>query len=234
MRFNFCESSFLYNNLQSYKEKVLVLDTRDTESYKVQAVSGSINISSDHIEEYFQQKETMADLDKVSLETLSEIMSPQDKEKLGQRKRLYCVLVISEASFPDEFISQVKKLAKTNEFADFAEIPQKHIADEFEKVAFDMEEKSSIAIGQKIFRLMQEDKVRELYILLDGSKTFFNRYPYMDPSFHNLHAHALVRSNSLIASKLDFTFNFPNDIWSSRLFLGSFNQVKIFFFYREL
>jgi len=199
------------------------VDTRDADLHQTQAISGSINISSGRIQEYFEQQGTNSEIDKLSLDSISEMISQQEREKLSQRKRLYCILIISNAQFPEEFIEQVKKLAKADEFADFCEIPQKYVADDFEKVALDMEERNSIVIGQKILKLMQEDKVRELYILLDGAKNFFNRYPYMDPSFHR--GHALVRSNSLIAQKLDFTFNFPNDIWSSRLFLGSFNQA---------
>jgi len=80
-----------------------------------------------------------------------------------------------------------------------------------------------------LFTLLTEDRVRELYIFVNGTEKFFDRYPFMDPWFHPS-PQSFVRSASLIATKLDITYNFPSDIWDGRLFLGSYNQVRIRFF----
>jgi len=224
-RFNFCSSSFLYNQLQSYKDKVLVLDTRNQEDYVTHAISGSINLGINQMEEYMQIKKEIDNITQITLNDLPELMTMIEKEKFSQRKRSYTILVVSETSFPQELISQVKTLSNSDELADSYDIPQKYITDEVEKLVLNSPEKDAVSLGFRLHQLLQEDKVRELYILVDGANNFFERYPYMDPSYHP-NASAFLRTNSLITAKLDITYNFPNDIYDNRLFLGSYNQAS--------
>jgi len=225
LRYNFCKSSFLYNHLQSYKNQVVVLDTRNQEDFVTHAVSGSISLGIHQMEEYMEIKKEIDNISQISLADLPELMNIVEKEKFALRKRSYCILILSESCFPQEFLSQIKELAKADEYADFYEIPQKYISDEVEKLALSMPEKDAVSVGLRLHQLLQEDKVRELYILVDGAYKFFERYPFMDPSYHQ-NASAFLRTNSLINAKLDITYNFPNDIFDNRLFLGSYNQAS--------
>lgn len=224
LRFNFCCSSFLYNQLQSYKDKVLVLDTRNQDDFVTHAISGSINLGINQMEEYMKIKKEINEITEITLADLPDLMTIVEKEKFNQRKRSYTILILSESSFPQEFISQVKAMTKSDEYADFYDIPQKYINDEIEKWVLNTPEKDAVSLGFRLHQLLQEDKVRELYILVDGANNFFERYPYMDPSFHP-NAQAFLRTNSLVNAKLDITYNFPNDIYDNRLFLGSYNQA---------
>lgn len=223
--YNFCRPSFLYNNLQSYKDKVLVIDTRDTFIYVSQAISRSINISYDHIQDLIKSKETNAErFEDITIEDVTKLVEKEDQHRFAQRKRNYCVLILSEASLPQDFIQYLFKTAGVDDFFDFLSIPQKSIADELQKAIEQMEEKQSVSTGLKLYDILQKDRVRELFILLDGSEKFFKTYHFMDPGFHSS-PYAFIRSLSLQSTNLDVTYNFPNDIYESRLYLGTFNQV---------
>lgn len=158
-------------------------------------------------------------------------------EKFKKRKRIYCFVLMSQASFPKDFIDYLHKLLKSeDDFLDFFQIPENSdtcINEEFKKASATMAEQDSIAMGTKILHLLQEDKVRELYVVIDGADAFFKRYPYMDLSHHSS-PNSFIRSASIISMKLDFTFNFPNDIWDNRLFLGNYNQASQFIICQSL
>lgn len=224
-KYNFCHPSFLYNNIQSYKDKVLVIDTRDPELCSRYAISRSINISHNAVLDSIRCKRIKGpEVRDIALTDLPKLMVEREREKFEQRKRSYCVLIISENSLPKDFIMQIHKSTNPADLLDFFSLPYKTISDDFKKAVCDMHEKESVALGLRIFDLMHHDKVRELFILVDGANTFFNAYPFMNPAFHPS-PHDFLRSPSLVASRLDVTFNFPNDIYSNRLFLGTFNQV---------
>ena len=225
-KINFCLSSFLYNNLQSYRDKALVIDTRDPEEYFTHSISGSINLSNEQIQTYIQQEPHILERPELALPKISELMTSKQLERFNQRRRLYCMLVISEASFPQELISQIKKAANADEFLDYFEVSQKVIHEDLEKGIGEMKEVGAVSLGLKLHSLFQQDRVGELYILVDGMDSFFNDYPFMDPTYVSS-PNTFLRTKSMIASKVDATFNFPNDIYENRLFLGSFSQVKI-------
>lgn len=228
-KYNFCHCSFLYNNLQSYKDKVLVLDTREPEIYAQHAVSRSVNIPMSKIKESIKCKQIKGPgVKDLALPDLTKIMTSNEIDKFNTRKRCYCVLIMTEKNFPQDLVQYIHKSTDPTDLLDFFSLPMSYIGEEFKKGIGEMTEKDSVAMGIKVFDLMTQDKVRELFILIDGAENFFDSYPYMNPAFHPSPMDFL-RSPSLIASRLDITFNFPNDIFGNRLFLGTFNQVKKFY-----
>jgi len=237
VKINFCQSSFLYNNIQSYRDKVLVIDTRDMENFMEQSLSGSVSLSYDNVKHSIDHGKDGFKLEKLTVDQVEHTLMDAELDRFKKRKRIYCFIIMSEASFPQDFCDYIKKLAKSeDDYMDFFQIPENSetcINEEFEKATAAMAEKDSVALGTKLFHLLQEDKVRELYVLLDGAEAFFKRYPYMDLSHHSSPS-AFIRSASIIAMKLDFTFNFPNDIWDNRLFLGNYNQASQFIIIKSL
>jgi len=222
-----CTSSFLFNTIQSYPDRFLVLDTRSAMSYQEKSLPYSLNLDRKEIK---KQLDTLS-LDKEKQETptgdttntqlnfttLQTLASPDWKTKLQNCKRCFCIIIFNN----QDSISKCFKQANN---------PNKLISNHFVKESFHLqgaidscrdnddidadndEDLDSIRFGMEIYNIFAEEKVRELYILIDGADKLFNTYPFLERKF---------KDNVKIPPP---NIKYPNDILDGRLYLGDGQQ----------
>lgn len=225
-KYSFCHSSFVYNNIQNYRSKALVIDTRDSQSFNNQYIQNSINLNKDRVQSHLQIDFDTKDLSQVTMEELIQVFNEEEYARFSERKRKFVMLIVSETTFLCDFIQQCKELSSVCEKSECFEINESTFDDtlraQFDRIKND----DSVSFGLQLFQLLQKDKVRELHILVDGSSHFFTRYPFMNMGLCLNLSHAVDDSDC--EHRIETLHDLPHDILDGKLFLGTFNHARQF------
>ena len=147
-----------------------------------------------------------------------ETMVPHDsKEKLKTLKRRYCVIIMNDEKLLYDYFMEDKTnnidFARKNCFKKDRGYLQNAInstyLQEIETLNRD-DELESIEFGLELYEVLRSQKVRTVYILLDGANQLFEKYPFLN-------------CKSSVIPKLDFKF--PNEMLNGRIYLGDQSQV---------
>jgi len=222
-KYSFAHSSFVYNNIQNYRSKALIIDTRDTPSYSNQYIQNSINLDKNRVQSYLQIDFDKKDFSQATLEDLAGVLDENESSKFAERKRKFCMMIISENAFMTDFIQGCKELKKADETFECFEVSEGCFDDTLRAQFERIKQEDSVSFGLQLFQLLQKDKVRELHILVDGASEFFIRYPYMNMGLFNM---SPVIDDSESECKIDALHDLPNDILGGKLFLGTFNHAR--------
>lgn len=200
----------------------MIIDTRDSAHYLKQHIKGSINLHNQRIQDYITLKPEIQDRSQLTVTHLSEMLGHQEKAKFSNRKRCFCFLVLSEKSLPKTFMNELRKAANVDENEDSFQINEGNVKSLIQKLIDGVEEPNSIINALEIYKILQKDRLRELFLMIDGGSRFFARYPFMLTS--TLSISDLSMGNKCLSAPIDY--DFPHDILDCRLFLGSFNQSE--------
>lgn len=220
--YSFCFSSFLYNNYQTCRDRTLIIDTRDKEDYNRRHVKGSISLTNKRIQDYVEAQSSVHDKSQLSISDISGMLQKHEASKFANRKRCFCFIVLSESSLPKNFISELKRASGIDDKEDSFRLHERNVKSSIERLIGELEEPESVLNALTIYKLLHRDRLRELYLVLDGGKRFFARYPYMVTTTHSIAD--LTMGSKSVSAPVDC--DYPHDILDGRLFLGSFNQSE--------
>jgi len=222
-KLTFCFSSFLYNDLQTSKDRTIVLDTRDTINHANNYLKHSLSLSTQRVQSHLIANPQIPDASYLSASDLNNMLTVDESKKFAKRRRCFTFLIISEKGFSRNFVHEVRRLANIEDHEDYFQITEDTMQELLYRTLEESQERDSIRNGLEIFKILKKDKVRELFILIEGGSCFFEKYPYLN----------MVRRPEPIAVELSsgrcfnvFDNDLPHDILDGRLFLGSFNQSE--------
>jgi hypothetical protein len=223
--YSFCFSSCMYNIYQSSRDRTLIIDTRDKENYNRHHVKGSINLNAKRLQDYIESQSSIHNMSQLAIEDLFCMLNKQEGNKFLYRKRYFCFIMLSESSLPKTFINELKRFAGVDDKEDMFRLKDTNIKNSIERLITELEEPDSVIAALNLYKLLSRDRVRELFLVLDGGKRFFARYPYMTTSTYSIAD--LTMGSKSVSAPIDC--DYPNDILDGRLFLGNYNQVLVFF-----
>jgi len=222
-KLTFCFSSFLYNNLQTSKDRAIVFDCRDAINHANHYIKRSICLSTQKVQSHLLAHPQVQDTSYLTASDLNSMLTVEESKKFASRRRCYNFLVVSENGFSRNFVHEMKRLAAVDEHEDYFNVSEEKIQELLYRTLEDSEERESIRNGLEIFKILKKDKVRELFIVLEGEAEFFSKYPYMN----------MARRPEPVAMELSsgrcfsvYDNELPHDILDGKLFLGSFNQSE--------
>jgi len=222
-KLTFCISSFLYNNLQSSKDRAIVLDTRDAQHHANSYLNNSLCFSTQKIQSHMLSNAQIPDVSYLTVSDLNSMLTEREGKRFAKRKRCYGFMIVSEKGFSRNFLHELRRLADVDDHEDYFHIDEESMQELLYRTLEESEDRESIRNGLEIFKTLKKDKVRELFILIEGGSSFFHKYPYMN----------MIRHVEPIAMEMSSgrCFNIhekdlPHDILDGRLFLGSFNQSE--------
>jgi len=220
LKIKFCDASFLFNTLQNSPDKCLVLDTRSKGDYDSKSLNSSLNLNRDMIEnsltsasdQTYSETPTGDVITRTTL-TMSNIQSTMNqdwKRKLQFIKRCFCVLIINNQDYLSQYLKeeiQNSELLLLDHFE--KELPNPK--DALNGVSVENnDEITSIEFGLELYELFNTEKVRELYIMVDGADKFFTTYPFLEK-----------KAPSVNMEKGKTVGKYPNEILRQRLYLGN-------------
>jgi len=166
--YKFASVNKLFNAIQQYK-KVLIIDFRNGEAFNKTHINGSINIPYNSI--------TMDELTNYSANIFIDkhIANEQDKELYGHRRRLMVFLIPSCSSIQNLYDS-IENLKSVN----FKEISEQLLNDKNKLIQF-----QGFLISCLLFQALLKEKVREVYILSEGFRTFLKQFPFLCSFYNN-------------------------------------------------
>lgn len=217
-----CRASYLYNLLQDYPDKVIILDTRSQEAFDDKSFENAIHINEEFYKFIWNESnpnETSSGEKKLHESELTfpkfQSALPEDwKARIQNCKRSFCVIVCNvKDSLLDFFLKKYPDIDNTytDKFQTDSDILKTGVNQIFSSPHPDS---SSIDIGITLYRMLMEHKVRELYLMVDGSNKFFQSYHFMDR-----------RQQKMLEATIPRSIRFPNDIMGRRLFLGNGAQA---------
>jgi len=173
------------------------------------------------------------------MEHLLKLFNSAETALFSQRKRSFCVILMSDSSLPKDFISAVQKLAGPTGtgLEDSWDIDEGEIDGRLQSLLKDTREKESILLGLEIFKILKRDRVSEVHILLDDVQQFLLNYPYMHLLFNSPAPSpmSIVDKPALNKkAKIKIAYNYPQDILNGRMFLGNFNQAEQYNIIKDL
>jgi len=212
IKYSFCRSSFVYNNIQNYRKNHLIIDTRDFDSFNASSLAGSINLNKDRVQRYLEANLNTLDINQLTMANIGSILDQDETGKWNERKRRFCMLIISENSMIPELLSEIINLTESDDTVDGFTISEDKFNDTLRALIERVqEEHDSVALGLKLFKLLHRDRVSDVHVMIEGASQFFTRYSFMN----NANADVFVGNGSL-----------PHDILNGKLYLGNFNQAK--------
>jgi len=212
IKYSFCRCSFVYNNIQNYRKNHLIIDTRDFDAVAASSFTGSINLNKDRVNRYLEANLNTLDMNQLTLGHIPNILDKEEGAKFNERKRRFCMLIISEESINPEFLSEIINLTQNDEKDEGFTISEDQFNDALRALLERVqEEQDSVALGMKLFKLLHRDRVSDVHVMIEGASKFFAKYPFMNNSIPATYA----GSGSL-----------PHDILNGKLYLGTFNQAK--------
>jgi len=166
-----------------------------------------------------------ADLSQLSIPHLVKTLDDEELTKFNDRKRRFCMILISESSLLDEFISEIKNLVQTEERSECYEIMESEFNDTLHALLKRIQEENSVTLGLELYKMLRKDRVQEVHILIDGVSDFFERYPYLQKGYNSP-----VDSFKALTKPVVSHYDLPHDILDGKLFLGNFNQARFSLF----
>ena len=171
----FCSSNFLYNILQSNRENCLLFDIRSNSQRKNGMILSSIRIKTTNLSQNKEVLEKTSDIElqKASSDLLDLVEdSPSEKElkKLKSRRRYFCFLLISDDVVHPELLENPELETIEKDIVELADEDIRQVSES---------DRTSVLNGIEMFRQLQSEKIRELYILGEGVKYFLQKYPFM-------------------------------------------------------
>jgi len=230
MNYSFCPSSYLYNNFQTSKVQTLVIDTRSGQNFHKHNIKGSINLSTQRIDDCLNKKPNVTALSQLTTSDISDILDKDESKKFSKKKRCFCFFMMSEALLPRNFVQEIKRLSESDEHEDYFSVPQTVIESLLETTLDDAEDRQSILNALDLFKIFKREKIRESYIVLDCATGFFSRYPYMANHMQSDAIVTVIQTPTFSSFECDL----PHDILDARLFLGSFNQTEKYELVKDL
>jgi len=227
--YTFCHSSYLYNNIQTSKDKTLIFDMRDSQNFHKHHIKGSINLTNQRIQDYLESHPEKTNVSSLNAIDFSEILDANEFKKFSKRRRCYCFFIVSEENFPRDFIHEIKGQYDEND-DEFFQTSEEKLQNSLQRTLGSFEETHSIVNTFDVFKILQKDKVKEMFIVSEGASNFFLRYPYMANHLQSDAIATIVHKN-LFAS---YEGSLPHDILDSRLFLGSFKHSEKYDIISEL
>jgi dual specificity MAP kinase phosphatase len=222
-KLTFCVPSFLYNNIQSGKDRTIVFDTRDTINHANNILKHSVSLSTQRVQSHLIANPQIPDASYLSASDLNSMLAVDESKKFAKRRRCFCFLIISENGLTRNFVHEVRRLANVDDHEDYFNINQDDMQELLYRTLEESQERESIRNGLEIFKTLKKDKVRELFILMEGATSFFEKSPYMN-TVRRPEPMAVELSSGRCFSVYDN--DLPHDILDGRLFLGSFNQSE--------
>jgi len=150
-------------------------------------------------------------VNQLTLGNISSILDQEETARFNERKRRFCMLIISEDSIIPELLSEIINLTQSDDKDDGFIISEDKFNDTLRVLLERVQEHDSVALGLKLFKLLHRDRVSDVHIMIEGASQFFAKYPFMN----NANADLYVGNGSL-----------PHDIFNGKLYLGNFHQAK--------
>jgi len=194
-------------------------------------IKGSINLHNQRTQDYIQEKSLNNDLSSLNVAEFSGIFAPNESKKFVKRKRCFCFFIVSESNLPRDFIHELKRqLTVNDEHEDTFQIPETKLQSTLQRTLDTFDERDPVVNTLALFKVLQRDNVREMFIVLEGASNFFLRYPYMESHLQSDAIATIIQKNVFSS----YEGSFPHDILDSRLFLGSFKQSEKYALLKEL
>jgi intergrase/recombinase len=149
----------LYNNFQTSKVQTLVIDTRTSQNFHKHNLKGSINLSTQRLDDCLHRKSNINSLSQLTTTDISEVLDKDENKRFAKKKRCFCFFMISETILPRNFVQEIKRLSSDfDEHEDCFSVPQSIIESLLERTLDESEDKECILNALDLFKIFQREK----------------------------------------------------------------------------
>jgi hypothetical protein len=180
MKYRFCSSTFFFNSIQNYRDRILIFDTRNEEDVQRMNFFESIALSNQRIKQIVP--ETYGEnCFQCSINNIPPILSLDENKKFSKRKRCFNFIIAHHENFSTTFIDKVKDPKYNEFFDDVFEVKRELLLkywDRLESKDERVKDNTAFQDALNIYGMLVGDKVRETYILFEGADHFFQKYSF--------------------------------------------------------